>query len=188
MINSKEILRAMNRDLFAVANGTAGVAPGTALSTTPPIALWNPPQSALTGASKEVTAIITAARMAYISGTLGAGVVLFAIVDQTTAPTGGTDLSSTIKATHGSPLTPMCKAYQGSTLAGTPAQLFPAFTVASSPSGVGLLKDMLEGEIALAPGKALVLQEVGAAGTSPLVQFSLQWLEITPSYGQRRLD
>lgn len=188
MINSKEVLRAMNRDLFAVATGVAGVAPGTALSTTPPIILWNPPQSALVAPNREVTAILESARLAYVSGTLGAGVVVYGIIDQATAPTGGTDLTSSIKATHGSPLTAMVKAYQGSTLSGTPAQLFPAFTVASSPSGVGLLKDMLEGEIALAPGKALVLQEVGAAGTSPLVQFSLQWLEVTTSFGQRRID
>ncbi len=188
MINSKEILRAMNRDLFAVGTAATGVAPGTALSTTPPLTLWCPPQSALLAPIKEVTAILDVARMAYVSGTLGAGVVLYAIIDQATAPPGGTDLTSSIRATHGSPLTAVCKAYQGSTLSGTPAQLYPAFTVASSPSGVGLLKDMLEGEIALAPGKALVLQEVGAAGTSPLVQFSFQWLEVTPSFGQRRID
>jgi hypothetical protein len=188
MINSKEVLRAMNRDLFAVANASSGVAPGTVLSTTPPIALWNPPQSALVAPDREITAIIESSRLAYISGTLGAGIILYAIVDQATTPTGGTDLTSTIKATHGSPLTAICKAYQGATLSGTPAQLFPAFTMASTPSGVGLLKDMLEGEIALAPGKALVLQEVGAGGSSPVVQFSLQWLEVTTSFGQRRID
>jgi hypothetical protein len=184
MIGSKEILRAMNRDLFAASTAVAGVAPGTALSTTPPLAIWNPP-AALAGGGTEVVAVIDSARLAYVSGTLGAGVIQYAIVAQATAPTGGTEL--TVRATHGSPLTAVCRAFQGSTLAGTPALLFPAFTVASSPSGVGLLKDVLDGELALAPGFALVLQEVGTAGTSPLVQLSMQWLEVTNSYGQRRV-
>lgn len=187
MIGSKEILRAMNRDLFAASTAVAGVAPGTALSTTPPLTLWNPPASAMAAPNtSEVIAILTSSRLAYVSGTLGAGVVQYAKVAQATAPTGGTEL--TPKATHGSPLTPLCRAFQGSTLSGTPALLFPAFTVASSPSGVGLLKDILDGEIALAPGEALVLQEVGAAGTSPLVQLAFQWLELTNSYGQRRVQ
>jgi hypothetical protein len=185
MIGSKEVLRAMNRDLFAATTPVAGVAPGTALSTAPPFTLWCPPQSAVAPPESAVIAVLDEARLAFVSGTLGAGVVQWAITAQATAPTGGTAL--TPQATHGSPLTPICKAYQGATLSGVPTALFPAFTVASSPSGVGLLKDVLDGALALAPGYALCLQEVGAGGTSPLVQFSMQWLEVTTSYGQRRL-
>lgn len=185
MTPSKDIQRAMNRDGYAASTAVAGVAPGTAFSTTPPLALWNPPVAAQSNPVEEIVAVLEAARLAYVSGTLGAGVLCYGIVDQATAPTGGTEL--TVRATHGSPLTAKCRAFQGSTLSGTPALLMPAFTVAGSPSGIGLLEDLLEGAIALAPGKALVLQETGAAGTSPLVQLSFQWLELKAGYGQRRL-
>lgn len=194
MNESIEILRAKNRDLFVACTPAAGVAPGTALSTTPPLALWCPPDSALQTVAgnqdRQVAATIISARLAYVSGTLGAGNIVYAVVDQPTKPTGGTQL--TIQqlglTPAGSGLAPVCQAFQGSTLAGTPALLMPAFSVNAAPLTGPVMREYIDGEILLGPGKALVLQEIGGAGTSPLVQLSLSWVETTSSFGQRRVQ
>src|ERR1700675_1858043 len=54
------------RGLYHVVTPVAGVAPGTALSTTPPHILWNPPNSGVVG-------VLIRSQMSWISGTLGLG-------------------------------------------------------------------------------------------------------------------
>jgi hypothetical protein len=52
--------------VYTASNAVAGVAPGTALGTTPPIAIYNPINSG-------VNAVVRNASVGYVSGTLGAG-------------------------------------------------------------------------------------------------------------------
>lgn len=161
---------------FAASTGTAGVAPGTALSTTPPLALWNPPNS---GVNLEVLR----ARVAYVSGTIGLGVLCYAAVEgaQAGAPTGGTVLTPRSTKLTGS--SGQGKAFQGATLAATPTLLLPfgtvePFVATDHLAPVQIVADELAGEIVVPPGSVLVLQEVGAAGSTPLFMFGLTWQEV----------
>lgn len=161
--------------LFTVSTPVTGVAPGTALSTTPPLCIWNPLGSG-------VYVVLTESYLAYISGTLGAGAIVYGTVAlQATAPTGGTVLT-TVCANVGNAKKSAASAYQGSTVASTPVLLKPAFTMgaalATTPAFQLLAKDPIEGAIVVSPASALVIQGVAAAGTTPLVMFGLSWEEV----------
>jgi hypothetical protein len=152
----------------------AGVAPGTALSTTPPMALWNPPSSG-------VELYVKKSYLGFISGTLGAGTVVYAVVtSQTTVPTGGTELTpqcSKIGMPRGAG-----RAFQGSTLASTPAILRPGYVVGAFTTSTATAPDpsldLIDDAIIVTPGSVLCMQEIGAAGTSPLCLFGLVWEEV----------
>lgn len=156
------------------ANAVAGVAPGTALSTTPPLALWNPPSS-----NRKLSLLKTS--MGYVSGTLGAGsVVLAAVLSQTTVPSTGTEL------------VPVCtdlgmprgvgRLFTGSTWVSTPQILYPIFqfgaALATSVYQISDCIDVVDGSIVLEPGSGIMLQGIAAAGTSPLVIFGMVWEEL----------
>lgn len=160
--------------IMEVSTGVAGVAPGTALSTTPPMALWNPPSS-----GKNIS--ILKVSMGYVSGTLGGGTVLYAVVPaQNTVPTTGAELTpqcSMIGMPRG-----VARAFQGSTLAATPTILRPAWvigawvgTTASMPQDC---VDIVDGSIIVPPGAAFVVQALAGAGTTPLALFSIAYEEI----------
>jgi hypothetical protein len=154
---------------WSAATAAAGVAPGTALSTTPPFAIWNPPNSG-------VMAAILVSRFGLLSGTLGVGTIFYAVVEtQTSKPTTGTAINPVNQAV-GNQGTSKITAYQGSTLSGTPVALAPAFSLGANPTG--LMKDQVDGEIVLLPGAVLCMQEIGAAGTTPLGFFGMTWEEI----------
>lgn len=159
--------------LFQVSTAVAGVAPGTALSTTPPLVLHNP-------ANSNRVAVVSAALLAYVSGTLGAGAVVLAGVLQPSPPTGGALLTPS-NGLVGSTSAPTCKCYQGSTLAGAPTIIRPSFTLGAALATTALfaqlLRDDVQGEIGVLPGSALCLQGVAAAGVSPLVLLGLAWEE-----------
>ena len=72
---------------WCVSVPVAGVAPGAALGTAPPLCIWNPPNSG-------VNADIWKATMGYISGTLGAGGIVYAQAPQLTKPTSSRRPSS----------------------------------------------------------------------------------------------
>ena len=154
--------------LFSACNAITGVAPGTTVSTTPPIALANP-----TGSGRLI--VLLAARLGFISGTLGAGSIVYAIAAQPSAPTGGTVLTVS-NARFGSSIAAVGKAYQASTVV-APTAIGPAFQLGSIQT---LAIDLIDGAIVLQPGYALSLHGVAAAGTSPLVQMSLTWEEVAP--------
>ena len=160
--------------MFIASTAVAGVAPGTALSTTPPMALLNPLNSG-------VDLVVLKTAVGYISGTLGAGNIVYAyFTPQATIPTGGAEL------------TPVCtkigqikgagRAFQGSTLAGTPLLFRPAYNMgaalATTALGIATCQDLVEGEIVIPPATAFVIQGVSAAGTTPLVLISICWEEI----------
>ena len=158
---------------YIASQDVAGVAPGTALGTTPPLALWNP-----TGSGKNL--IVMKAYLGYVSGTLGAGTVCLAQVTQPAAPTTGTELVP-VNALLGGPRG-IGRAFTGSTVAGTPTIVRGSFVLgaflASTAVVPGLLKDDIVGEIVVAPGNCLVMQAVAAAGTTPLTLMSITWEEV----------
>jgi len=159
--------------LMEVSTPVAGVAPGTVLSTTPPIVLWNPPNS-----GKNLS--IIKASMGYVSGTLGAGsILLAAVLSQTTVPTTGTEL------------TPLCsllgfprgvgRTFQGSTLASVPQIIRALFTVGAFVGGANPATDcvdVIDGSIVVPPGTAVCMQGLAGAGTTPLALFGFTWEEI----------
>ena len=160
--------------IMEVANAVAGVAPGTVLSVTPPMALWNPPSS-----GKNLSIIKVS--MGYVSGTFGGGTVLYAIVpSQTTVPTTGTELvpqCSMIGMPRG-----VGRAFTGSTLTAIPIILRPSWvlgawvgTTATQPSDC---VDVVDGSIIVPPGTVFVVQALAGAGTTPLALFSIAYEEI----------
>lgn len=154
--------------IYVATTAAAGVAPGTAASTTPPFTLWNPANS-----GKHL--VVLRAKCSVLSGTLGLGTVFWEGNLQTTQPTTGTAL--TIRSSRvGDTSSATGQVFQGSTLSATPDLLSPAFQVLTTNTVandyVGL------GEYIVVSGAALSLEETGAAGTSPLVFFSVLWAEV----------
>lgn len=161
--------------LFTATTGTPGVAPGTALTTSPPFCIWNP-------AGSSVSLSIVRVRLAYVSGTLGSGLLTYSYVaGQAQKPAGGTAIPA--QSTRLTASTGIGQAYQGATLTSAPVMLMPAGTIqpvsaATATMPLVICEDDIDGEIEIAPGNALCLQAVGAAGTSPLVVFSVTWEEV----------
>lgn len=159
--------------VYTASTGVAGVAPGTVLSTTPPFTIYNPP------GSRKLIAILHSF-LGYISGTLGAGSVVYAasITLQAAAPVGGTVLTPTNNFLGGRP--GAAQVFQGATLPAVPTILRPAFIIGGTPTTPMIINDRIEGSLILAEGSALSLQEVGAAGAAPLVLFGMYWEELPP--------
>ena len=160
--------------IMEAANAVAGVAPGAALSTTPPMSIWNPPNSG-------VNLSLIKVAMGYVSGTLPAGCIAYAFVPgQTSVPTTGTEL------------TPNCtllgnargagRAFTGSTLIAAPTLLRAAFNIgpmlATSVYQPSIAADVLDGAIVVPQGTVFVVQGIAVGGSTPLVIFSVAWEEI----------
>jgi hypothetical protein len=165
---------AINGKIMISSTAISGVAPGTTLSTTPPMTLWNP-------VSSGVNLSILKAVVGYVSGTLGAGSVVYAsVTGQTTAPSGGTEIipqCTFLGASRGAGRT-----FTGSTVSATPAIVRPGWTVGAFLATTALQPtdecNIIDGALIVAPGTCLCIQEVGAAGTTPLVIISVEWEEI----------
>lgn len=167
--------------VFHASTAVAGVAPGTALSATPPFVLWNPLNS-------NKLASILKLRIGYVSGTLGAGAIAMAFCAQLTVPTGGAELlrvCGLLGSTQGA-----IRIFQGSTLSAVPTIIQPLAslsaalaTTAGAPFAPFI--DEIAGEIVIPPGTAFALQGIAAAGTTPLVLFGASYLEeaYTPTIG-----
>lgn len=155
-------------------SAVASVAPGTALGTTPPFVLWNPPSS-----GKNLVVITTS--LGYVSGTLGAGFIAYAaVISQLTVPSGGTELTVTqniLSLTKGTG-----RAFSGSTVASTPIILRPGYFIGGLLVGTAfpmtLVKDEVAGEYVIPPGSVFVIQGVTAAGGTPLVAIGGSWQEV----------
>jgi len=160
--------------IMIAANAVAGVAPGTALSTAPPFTVWNPPSSGY-------NLSILKAVVGYVSGTLGAGTIVYAsVTNQTTVPSTGTELTpqcTLLGAPRG-----VGRAFTGSTVASTPAIIRPGWTVGAFLATTALQPtdecNLIDGALIVPPGNCVCLQEIGAAGTTPLVIFSIEWEEL----------
>jgi hypothetical protein len=74
------------------------------------------------------------------------------------------------------------RAFTGSTVIGTPTIVKPAFILGAALATTAIfpaqVKDYVDGEIVVPPGSVLVMQEIGAAGSTPLVVFSATWEEV----------
>lgn len=159
--------------IFEACTAVGGVAPGTALSTTPPMALWNPPTS-------NVNLAVFKTSMGYVSGTLGAGCIVYATgTAQTTVPSTGSELipqCTLIGAPRG-----VGRVFQGSTISLAGTVLRASYTLGAFVGGANppaLCADFIDGAIIVQPGGLFIMQGVAGAGTSPLVIFGVCWEEV----------
>lgn len=158
---------------------TAAVAPGTALSTTPPLTIYNPVGS-------KTLLVLLRATLAYASGTLGAGAVMEAvnIAAAQAAPTGGTALAvlNGLLQAGANSQGNKGQAFSGATLPAAPTAKRPAFSITAELASTAvqntLLERLLEGDTIIAPGMMWSMQEVGAGGSTPLVFLGADWAEI----------
>ena len=160
--------------LFIASTPTAGVAPGTAFGTGQgAFALYNPP-----GNTKN--ACVKKASFTFLSGTLGAGIFAYGNAIQTVAPTG--TLLTAKAGFIGNGASPTCSAYSACTvLANAPSLIRAPWSVGALVTAALIfppLLDLVDDEIIVGPGNVLVLQEIGAAGTTPLGLFSMTWEEV----------
>jgi hypothetical protein len=117
----------------------------------------------------------------YVSGTLGAGTICYAVVpSQTTVPSTGTELVPQ-NANIGFPRG-VGRAFSGSTLAAVPTLLYPgpimgAFLATTALQPIETMH-LVDGAITIPPGAVLCIQAIAGAGTSPLVIFGCEWEEV----------
>jgi hypothetical protein len=161
-------------NVFSATTAIAGVAPGTALATTAQlIAIYNPPAS---GKNLE----FLRARIGYVSGTLGAGSIVYATGAQIVAITGTAIAIKNNLLGAAAPSVAQAAAAAGVTSA--PGIVAPAFTLgaflATTASINPPLIDEIAGELILTPGNVLVMSGIAAAGSTPLVLASLTWEEV----------
>ena len=161
--------------IFVACNAATGVAPGTALSAAPPISLWNPPTS-----TKNLFVLKT--QIAYLSGTLGIGLIDYVKGSQgVAAPTTGTEL--TVQNTKINVGGNIGRAFTGSTYTATGVVMASPYSVgpvlATTVTMPNKIEDVVDGMICIPPGYWFALEEIGGAGTSPLVVFSIFWEEHT---------
>jgi len=163
--------------VFSCQTAVDGVAPGTTISTTAAFSLYNP-----TTSGKRL--IVLRASVSLLSGTLGAGSILWtantnlaaaATTGSGTAIVSTADLVGNATAPAGVPLTT-------ATLPVAPKLLRPfcgltAVAVATAAAPWQVFEDV-DGEFMLLPGATISLMGVTAAGTSPLVMIGMTWEEI----------
>ena len=159
--------------LFHGSTDVTGVAPGTAIGTTGPIALANPIGS-------NVDLYVQRAVCHYKSGTLGVGHIdWIAHLANLILPTG-----TAIGAINGriGGAEPVGRLLDAATVL-TGGLLFRPFaylapylaTTVTAPALIG--KDEVKGAIVIPPGTSVSLQETGDGGTSPLVRYGIMWSE-----------
>lgn len=167
----------MRSNIFVCSTAVAGVAPGTAISTTPPFDLHNPANSGVEVSILRVT-------VGYVSGTLGAGSLIYTRNTQETVPSGGTSLTE-INARLGV-AAGQATCGQGRTIDATPTIIRPSGLVlgASLASTAALpvhLQDDIDGEITVPEGQSFCVEGVAAGGSSPLIMIGVTWQEIPTS-------
>jgi hypothetical protein len=171
--NYREAVSRGNVNIASVA--VTGIAIGSAFSTTPPLAVWNPIGS-------NVTLSILKTTLAYLSGTLSYGIVAYCSSYQgSTVPTTGTELvpkNALIGSSKGKG-----RAFTGSTIAtaGTVIIAPYSFGVEAATTAVGITRcqDMVDGLIEVPPGSLFIIEATAAAaGTSDLMVISASWEEI----------
>lgn len=166
--------------LWTATQAAAGVAPGTsATTTTPAFTIWR----AATTASR---LLLISYDAAYVSGTIGAGHIMFGTVASAAAPTGGTAI--TTRCTNGDTGTALAVCGTGHTTTAMSASTdrFPVLnlfaTLATAPAaGVGSgVDNSMSGNVRgywLPDGMVGCFYGVAAAGSSPLVRASLLFCE-----------
>jgi hypothetical protein len=159
--------------VFKAVTGVAGVAPGTALGATAGFALYNP-------ANSGVNLVILSAKLAYISGTLGAGALYWAL-NNAAAQAAPTGTAITPLNANSSTASAAAKAFTTATLPASPVafDLFCSLAPLLATTAVQpfVVEQDIKGGIIVLPGNILSLQAVATAGTAPLVAYSVTWEE-----------
>ena len=161
-------------NVWSAQTAGTGVDHGSSISTTAAFSLHNP-----LGSGKRLSIIRVS--MGYVSGTLGAGAVLYLANGSNDArPTGTAIVPVNLKtfADAGSAALPFTTA---TITAPTPIGVFCNLQPSLATTAVApwTVMDYPEGLIQVAPGCTLSLHGLaGAAGTSPLVIFNVVWEEI----------
>lgn len=160
-------------NVFSAMTALTGVAPGTSVSTTAAFALYNPIGS-------EVDLVIIEGAMGYVSGTLGAGVITWNVnTDDEGAAFTGTGITE-VNMKLGSGVAAVGRALTTATIpAPTPVRVFGNLQASLATTAVApwALRDRVDGAIVVPPGCGVSLHATAAAGTSPLVVFSVTWKE-----------
>lgn len=163
--------------VFMSSTAAAGVAPGTALGTTMAYVLHNP-------AGSDVDLSVLAVSMGYVSGTLGAGVIVAASYIESATNAAAVVAGATVATcTRLGTNLPKGQAFSAGTLSAAPLIMFPLFdltakTAASALQNSPFVKPV-NGAIIVTPGTALAIGGISAAGTDPLVIIGVMWEEIT---------
>lgn len=160
--------------VFHAATAVTGVAPGTAIGTTAAFALENP-----AGSNKNL--VVLSGRMGYVSGTLGAGVIHWVAQNNPSgAATTGTAITS-VNAKLDGPKG-VGRPFTTATVPSAPAvaRVFASLTAALATTAVApwVVEDFVEGQIVVTPGCSIQLQATAAAGTAPLVVYSVTYAEV----------
>lgn len=162
--------------IFSAETAVTGVAPGTSIGTTAAFTLQNKSGSG-------VNLVLLEARMGYVSGTLGAGVVNYVYNGPTTTQATGTAITIQ-NARLGGATSEAALAFTTATIV-SPTLLRPfcslQASLASSVTQPWQVVDKVNGGIIVPPGANLSLHGTAAAGTSPLVVFFMLWQEIVTS-------
>lgn len=160
--------------IYIASTAVAGVAPGTALSTTPPLDIHNPEGSGILVSILDVY-------VAYISGTLGAGSLVHARTAQTGVPTTGTTL--TIQNARLGVAAGFATAGQGRTVSATPTLIRPSgiilgASLATTAALPVLMHENVNGGIVIPENQDWSFEAIAAGGSTPLLLLSVVWQEI----------
>lgn len=150
----------------------ASTALGAAFTTTPPLALWNPPNS-----GRNISILKSALAITVVQTTINA--VAYGITPgQTAAPTGGTALTA-ISGFGGGSTTGVGRPFGGSTLAVAPTLFSSAYVLATAATTpmVGSCVDRVDGMIVIPPGTVCAMQGIVGSGTGSAI-LTLTWVEI----------
>lgn len=165
--------RAAAGKVFSAETAVTGVAPGTAIGTTGAFTLQNKLGSG-------VNLVILEARMGYVSGTLGAGVVNYLYNGPNTTQATGTPIVIQ-NARLGGVTSEAALAFTTSTII-SPTLLRPFCNLGASLASTAVqpwqVVDRVAGGIIVPPGANLTLHATAAAGSTPLVVFYMQWMEL----------
>jgi hypothetical protein len=160
--------------IFHAQTAVTGVAPGTSLGTTAAFALHNP-------AGSGAKLAVQRAQLAYVSGTLGSGIVYHAMnpIPVSAVPSGTAIVPSPAKI-NGSEVSRAKPLTTATVVAPTPIRPFCTLSpmLATSVLGVFPVVEVVDGDIIVLEGTTYILHSVAAAGTSPLVVFGVTWEEI----------
>lgn len=166
--------QALRGRLFYAQTALTGVAPGTALGTTGAFSLYNPVAS-----GKNL--VILEGAMGYVSGTLGAGVVNWAAnTNPSAAATTGTAITAVNALLGGAASVAAPRTTSTLPVTPTAVRVFGSLqaSLASTAVAPWQIRDVVDGAIIVTPGCTITLHATAAAGSSPLVVFSVLWEEV----------
>ena len=162
--------------VYGGSTDNAGVPPGTAIGTGAGIVLHNPKQSPVKLEIVKVT-------VGYLSGTLGAGVIMHGLNSDVDAaiPTGTAivvlnQLAGSMEADKGS----HGLLFDAATLPASPSLLRPFCSLQASLASTAVAPWKIEEEpddIILLPNTSWSLEGIAAGGSSPLVIYGVSWIE-----------